>query len=316
MLRYLLRRGAAMALALGGASVLVFLLVRAIPGTVVEELLGQGTLVSPETVRALREFFGLDRPLAVQFADWFGRVLRGDLGTSWRSDRPVLWLLAGSLPVTAELAALAVLVALVVGIPLGMLSGSRPRSALDSVVRVGSTLALSVPAFWQGAVSILLASLYLNWTPSLQWIPLTRDPLANLTLMALPSLTLGTATAAMVARMTRSSLLDVLGQDYIRTARAKGVAESRVLRHHALRNALIPVVTVVGVQAGYLLGGIVVVEDVFSLPGVGRLLLDALFQRDYPVVQGTILVLAALFMLVNLGADLLYALVDPRIHYG
>jgi peptide/nickel transport system permease protein len=181
---------------------------------------------------------------------------------------------------------------------------------------VGSTLALSVPAFWQGTIFILLFSLYLHWMPPLQWVPLGRHPLGNLALMALPALTLGTASGAMVARMTRSSMLEALGQDYVRTARAKGVGALRVLGRHALRNALIPVVTVVGVQMGYLLGGIVVVEDVFSLPGAGRLLLDALFQRDYPVVQGTILVLAALFMLVNLGADVLYAVLDPRIRYG
>ncbi len=299
-----------------GIAVLVFLLVRLIPGTVVEELLGQGALVTPETLRSLREFFGLDQPLAVQFAHWIARVARGDLGESWRSTRPVLALLASSLPVSAELAVLAIAVALAVGIPVGVLSAARPRSALDGVVRVGSTLALSVPAFWQGTIFILLFSLYLHWMPPLQWVPLGRHPLGNLALMALPALTLGTASGAMVARMTRSSMLEALGQDYVRTARAKGVGALRVLGRHALRNALIPVVTVVGVQMGYLLGGIVVVEDVFSLPGAGRLLLDALFQRDYPVVQGTILVLAALFMLVNLGADVLYAVLDPRIRYG
>lgn len=299
-----------------GIAVLVFLLVRLIPGTVVEELLGQGALVTPETLRSLREFFGLDQPLAVQFAHWIARVARGDLGESWRSNRPVLALLASSLPVSAELAVLAIAVALAAGIPVGVLSAARPRSALDGIVRVGSTLALSVPAFWQGTIFILLFSLYLRWMPPLQWVPLGRHPLANLTLMALPALTLGTASGAMVARMTRSSMLEALGQDYVRTARAKGVGALRVLGRHALRNALIPVVTVVGVQMGYLLGGIVVVEDVFSLPGAGRLLLDALFQRDYPVVQGTILVLATLFMLVNLGADVLYAVLDPRIRYG
>lgn len=299
-----------------GIAVLVFLLVRLIPGTVVEELLGQGALVTPETLRSLREFFGLDQPLAVQFAHWIARVARGDLGESWRSNRPVLALLASSLPVSAELAVLAIAVALAAGIPVGVLSAARPRSALDGVARVGSTLALSVPAFWQGTIFILLFSLYLRWMPPLQWVPLGRHPLANLALMALPALTLGTASGAMVARMTRSSMLEALGQDYVRTARAKGVGALRVLGRHALRNALIPVVTVVGVQMGYLLGGIVVVEDVFSLPGAGRLLLDALFQRDYPVVQGTILVLAALFMLVNLGADVLYAVLDPRIRYG
>jgi peptide/nickel transport system permease protein len=316
MFRYVLHRTLAMGLTLLGISILIFLMIRLIPGTVVEELLGQNALVSPETLAALRHFFGLDRPLPVQFADWFAHLLRGDLGDSWRSNHPVTMLIAQRIPVSAELAVLAVAVSLLIGVPLGILSATRPGSARDGAIRVLSTMALSVPAFWQGTVFILLFSLYLNWMPSLQWIPLTRSPWQNLLLMALPALTLGTASAAMVTRMTRSSMLDVLRQDYIRTARAKGLGERRVVRYHALRNALIPVLTVTGVQMGYILGGIVVIEDVFSLPGVGRLLLDAIFQRDYPVVQGTILVLAGLFMLLNLAVDLLYAALDPRIHYG
>ena len=315
MWRYALRRLAAMAATLLGVSVIVFVMMRLIPGTVVEQLLGQSALISEETLRSLRAFFGLDRPWHVQFTDWLGGALRGDLGTSWRSDRPVLDLILARLPVSAELAVGAVAWSLLLGVPLGALAALRRGTTCDSSIRFTATLGLSVPAFWQGTLLILVFSLYLQWMPPLQWVSITEDPRGNLSLIALPVVTLGTATAAVITRMTRSSMLDVLRQDYVRTARAKGAAEARVAGRHGLRNALIPVVTVAGVQMGYILGGIVVVEDVFNLPGVGRLLLDAIFQRDYPVVQGTILVGAALFMLLNLAVDLLYAVIDPRIRY-
>ncbi len=316
MRTYILRRLLAIAASLFGVSIIVFVMMRLIPGTVVEQLLGQSALISEETLRSLRAFFGLDRPWYVQYADWVGGLLRGDLGTSWRSDRPVLTLILSRLPVSGELAVLAVAWSLLLGIPLGALSAQRRGTASDQSIRFASTLGLSVPAFWQGTLLILLFSVYLQWMPSLQWIPITQNLWGNVSIMVLPALTLGTATAAMITRMTRSSMLDVLGQEYIRTARAKGVHEPRVVSHHALRNALIPVITVAGVQMGYILGGIVVVEDVFSLPGIGRLLLDAIFQRDYPVVQGTILLGAALFMLLNFVVDLLYAVIDPRIRYA
>jgi peptide/nickel transport system permease protein len=316
MRAYVVRRLLAMLATLLGVSVIVFGLMRLIPGTVVEQLLGQSALVGEETIRSLRQFFGLDRPWYVQYAEWLGGIARGDLGMSWRSHRPVLQLILSRLPVSAELAVLAVAWSLLLGVPLGALAAVRRGRPSDSVVRFASTLGLSVPAFWQGTLLILLFSVYLEWMPSLRWVSLLQDPLGNLGIIALPALTLGTATAAMISRMTRSAMLDVLGRDYIRTARAKGASEPRVLALHALRNALIPVVTVAGVQMGYILGGIVVVEDVFNLPGVGRLLLDAIFQRDYPVVQGTILVGAALFMALNFLVDLLYAVIDPRITYA
>jgi peptide/nickel transport system permease protein len=313
---YLLQRLAAMVLTLLGVSLLVFGMMRLIPGTVVEQLLGQAAMSSPEVVASFRRFFGLDQPLHVQYLGWLGGLLHGDLGVSWLSGRPVLGLFLERLPISAELAVLAVAWSLLLGIPLGTASAMWRGGLRDSAIRVGATLGLSLPAFWQGAVLILLFSLYLGWMPSLQWVPLSQSLAGNLAIMALPALTLGTATAAMITRMSRSSMLDVLGCEYVRTARAKGVPERRVTFHHALRNALIPVVTVAGVQLGYIVGGIVVVEDVFTLPGVGRLLLDAIFQRDYPVVQGVILILAAVFMTLNLAVDLLYALIDPRLRRG
>jgi peptide/nickel transport system permease protein len=299
-----------------GVSIIVFVMMRLIPGTVVEQLLGQSALVGEETIRSLRAFFGLDRPWYVQYFDWLAGLVRGDLGASWRSNRPVLTLILSRLPVSAELAVLAVVWSLLIGIPMGVFAALRRGSTSDSAIRFASTLGLSVPAFWQGTLLILLFSIYLQWMPSIQWVSIRENLWTNLSIIALPALTLGTATAAMISRMTRSTMLDVLGREYVRTARAKGVQEQRVVSHHALRNALIPVVTVAGVQMGYVLGGIVVVEDVFNLPGIGRLLLDAIFQRDYPVVQGTILVGAGLFMGLNFLVDLLYAVIDPRIQYG
>ena len=313
MRAYFVQRLVAMLLTLLGVSVLVFAMVRAIPGTVVEQLLGQAAIASPEVVASFRKFFGLDRPVPVQYVDWLGNILRGDLGVSWLSGRPVLGLFLERLPVSAELALLAVAWSLLVGIPLGTASAVWRGGARDGAIRVVATLGLSLPAFWQGTVLILLFSIHLGWMPSLQWVPFTDRPLTNLAIMALPALTLGTATAAMITRMSRSTMLDVLGREYVRTARAKGLPERRVTFRHALRNALIPVVTVAGVQLGYIVGGIVVVEDVFTLPGVGRLLLDAIFQRDYPVVQGVILLLAGGFMLLNLLVDMLYAVLDPRL---
>ena len=313
MSAYVARRLLATALTLLGVSVLVFGMVRLVPGTIVEQLLGQAAMGSPEVLASFRRFFGLDRPAHLQYIDWLGGALRGDLGVSWLSGKPVLALFLERLPVSAELALLAVGWSLLLGVPLGTASAMWRGGARDGAIRVGATLGLSLPAFWQGTVLILLFSVYLGWMPSLQWVSLARNPAANLATMALPALTLGTATAAMITRMSRSSMLDVLGREYIRTARAKGVSERRVTFHHALRNTLIPVVTVAGVQLGYIVGGIVVVEDVFTLPGVGRLLLDAIFQRDYPVVQGVILLLGAIFMTLNLCVDLLYVALDPRL---
>ena len=313
---YIVRRLLTTVCTLLGVSIIVFVMIRLIPGTVVEQLLGQSALISDETLRSLREFFGLDRPWYLQYATWLGSFLKGDLGHSWRNDRPVLQLILSRFPVSAELALLSIAWSLLLGIPLGTLSALNRGKGVDNLIRLFSTLGLSIPAFWQGTLLIILFSIYLQWMPSLEWVGPLIDPWKNLSIMALPALTLGTATAAMITRMTRSAMLEALSRDYIRTARAKGLRERRVILYHALRNSLIPVITVAGVQMGYIIGGIVVVEDVFNLPGVGRLLLDAIFQRDYPVVQGTILVGAAVFMLLNFMVDVAYVIIDPRIRYA
>jgi peptide/nickel transport system permease protein len=314
--RYLVVRLYSMALTLLGLTILVFLMLHLIPGTVVEQMIGADAMVSQQMVDQLKRFFGLDQPWYVQYGRWLGQLLRGDLGTSWRTGKPVLSLILERLPVTIELTVLAVAFSLILGVAAGILSAVRRDRPVDHATRVGTLLGLSVPVFWQGTMLILFFSLYLRWMPPVMWVDLLTDPRRNLTIMVLPALCLGTAAAANVARTTRSCMLDVLGSDYVRTALAKGLAGKAIVLKHALKNAMIPVVTVVGLQLGILLGGTVVVEEVFTLPGVGRLVLWSIYQRDYPVTQSTILFIAALFMALNLAVDLLYGYLEPRIRYG
>jgi len=316
MSRYLAVRLYSMGLTLVGLTVLVFLMLRLVPGTVVEQMIGADAVVSQAMVDELKRFFGLDQPWYVQYFAWVGRLAHGDLGTSWRTGKPVILLILERLPVTLELTALSVGVALAHNIPAGILSAIRRDRAIDQVTRVGTLLGLSVPVFWQGTMLILFFSLYLRWMPPIAWVDLVTDPRRNLTIMLLPVVCLGTASAANIARTTRACMLDVLRSEYVRTAAAKGLARRVVILKHALKNALIPVVTVVGLQAGILLGGTVVVEEVFTLPGVGRLVLWSIYQRDYPVTQSTILFIAVLFMAINLAVDLLYRYLDPRIRYA
>jgi peptide/nickel transport system permease protein len=305
-----------MALTLLGLSVLVFLMLRLVPGTVVEQMIGADAIVSPAMVAELTRFFGLDQPWWVQYGRWMGRLVQGDLGTSWRTGKPVVALIMERLPVTVELTLMAVAFALALGIPAGIVSAARRDRAVDNVTRVGSLLGLSIPVFWQGTMLILFFSIYLRWMPPVVWVDFFTDPARNLTIMLLPALCLGTASAANIARTTRAGMLDVLRSEYIRTAAAKGLSDRLVVLKHALRNALIPIVTVAGLQVGILLGGTVVVEEVFTLPGVGRLVLWSIYQRDYPLTQSTILFIATMFMTINLAVDLLYGYLDPRIRYG
>jgi peptide/nickel transport system permease protein len=314
--RYLVVRLYSMALTLAGLTVLIFLMLRLIPGTVVEQMIGADAIVSPAMVAELRRFFGLDRPWWVQYGSWLGELARGDLGTSWRTGKPVVQLIFERLPVTLELTGLAVGFALVLGIAAGIVSAIRRDEAVDNITRVGTLLGLSVPVFWQGTMLILFFSLYLRWMPPVMWVDFFTDPRRNLTIMLLPAICLGTASAANIARTTRACMLDVLRSEYIRTAAAKGLATRALVLKHALKNALIPVVTVAGLQVGILLGGTVVVEEVFTLPGVGRLVLWSIYQRDYPLTQSTILFIALMFMTINLLVDLLYGYLDPRIRYG
>jgi peptide/nickel transport system permease protein len=314
--RYLAVRLYSMGLTLLGLTVLIFLMLRLIPGTVVEQMIGADAVASPAMVAELKRFFGLDQPWYVQYGRWLGQLAHGDLGTSWRTGKPVVALILERLPVTLELTLFSVAFALVLGIAAGIVSAVRRDRAVDNVTRVGTLLGLSVPVFWQGTMLILFFSLYLRWMPPVVWVDFSADWRRNLTIMVLPALCLGTASAANVARTTRSCMLDVLGSEYVRTAAAKGLTGPVVVLKHALRNALIPVVTVAGLQIGILLGGTVVVEEVFTLPGIGRLVLWSIYQRDYPLTQSTILFIAVLFMAINLAVDLLYGYLDPRIRYS
>ncbi len=312
--RYLAMRLVGAIPTLLGVTVLTFLFIRLIPGDAIAARLGTSTALSPEQLASLRAYFGLDQPLPVQYWNWLTSLLHGDAGYSIRTGRPVLVEITERLPATLELAAAATLIAVGIGLPLGLLSAMRPRSRLDVSARIGGLIGLSLPSFWLGTLIIVFFSLYLRWLPNTGgYIDFVRDPAGNLALIVLPAVTLGVALAAATMRMTRSAMLDVLSADYVRTAWAKGLQRSLIVRRHVLKNGLIVVVTLLGIQVGQLLGGAVVVEEIFSIPGVGRMLLAAIVQRDYALVQGGVLVIAILFVLVNIVVDLLYGYLDPRI---
>jgi len=305
MTTYLLRRILIALPTLLGVVVLVFLMVRLAPGD--PAVLLAGEFATPETLEAIRARYGLDRGLPEQFLIYLEALLRGDLGESARSRRPVLEELKTYFPNTLELASAAILVAVLTGIPLGILAALRPGSSLDLSVMVLALLGVSMPVFWFGLLAILIFSVGLGWFPVAG-----KGTLAHL---ILPAITLGINATALLARMTRGTLLEVLSQDYIRTARAKGLAERVVIFKHALRNALIPVVTVVGLEFGTLLSGAVITETIFAWPGLGQLLVGSILARDYPVVQGAVLLVAITFVLINLLVDLLYATIDPQVRY-
>ncbi len=314
MNRYLAKRLVGALPTLVGVSLLTFLFIRLIPGDAIAARLGTSTALTPEELASLRAYFGLDQPLPQQYWSWLTSIFRGDAGYSIRTGRPVLVEIAQRLPATLELAAAAAALAIALGVPLGLVSALRPRSRLDLAVRIGGLIGLSLPSFWLGTLIIVFFSLYLRWLPNTGgYVDFVRDPLGNLGLIMFPALTLGAGLAAATMRMTRSAMLDVLVMDYVRTAAAKGLARSVIVRRHVLKNGLIVVVTLLGVQIGQLLGGAVVVEEIFSIPGVGRMLLTAIVQRDYALVQGGVLAIAILFVLVNIVVDLLYGYLDPRI---
>lgn len=311
----------------------VFVLMRAIPGDPVDAILGREGTVSQEQVALIRDQFQLDRPLPEQLAAFYARLVRGDLGVSIVRREPVAELIAERFPATLELALAALLVALLVALPVGVLGAVRERSAFDRGAMASAFVGMSMPPFWLGIVLILLFAVRLQWLPVAGRIAYEHTPVAltgiyvldallsldrealgdALRHLALPALTLGAVLAALVARIARSSMLEVLRQDYVRTARAKGLAESVIVIRHALRNALIPLVTVVGLEVGSLLGGNMIVETVFEWPGIGRLAVEAIFARDYPVVQGVVIVYAFTFAAANLIVDVAYTLLNPRI---
>jgi peptide/nickel transport system permease protein len=294
-------------------SVVIFSLIHLTPGDPVQAMLG--VEASQEDIQRVRRELGLDQPLYVQYATWLGRVVRGDLGHSIRTHQPVMEAIVQRLPVTVEISLVAMTVALLISIPAGTVSAVRRNSTADATSRVLSLLGVSVPNFFLAILLIYVFSLKLRWLPPIGFVPLWDDPLGNLKSVVMPAITLGTAVAAIVTRQMRSSLLEVLSQDYIRTAWAKGLAARIVLRHHALRNALMPVITVIGLEFAFLIGGLVVTEQVFNLNGIGKLIVDAIAQRDYTLIQGLLLLVAVAYMLVNFLVDILYAWIDPRVAY-
>jgi len=294
-----------------GMSLLVFGLMRVVPGDPAVTVLGYKA--TPESVRALREAFHLDEPLPAQYLRWFGGVLRGEFGVDFRQNEPIGEMIRARLPVTFELTLLATACAVLLGVPLGLLGGGRRGGATDRTSLTLGLLGISIPDFWLGIMLILLLSLAAGLLPSSGFVPFAEDPLGNLWHLALPALTLAASRAAALGRLTRAAVLDTVHHAYVRSARAKGLAEAVVLFRHVLPNAAIPIVTVVGLQVGYMLGGAIVVETIFALPGVGRMTLDAVLERNYPVVQNVTLVIGALFMLVNLATDMLYGIIDPRV---
>ncbi|WP_269446698.1 ABC transporter permease [Blastococcus saxobsidens] len=306
-----MRRVGQSAVVLAGVSVIVFALVHFVPGDPVR--LALGTRFSQETYDALRERSGLDEPLVEQFFTWFGRALTGDLGVSFRSGETVTSQIAERLPATLTLAFASILVALLIAIPLGTISALRPRSIADRIATVISQFGISVPDFWMAIVLILVFAGTLGWLPSGGYVPLTEDPGAWLQRLLMPALVTGVVSGSVITRFVRSSMLEALGSDHVRTAQAKGLGTRQVFTWHVLRNALLPLVTVTGVQLAYLLSGVVVVEIVFSWPGLGQLALQAVEARDYPVLQGAILLFAVVFLVINLIVDLLYTAIDPRI---
>ena len=316
MTRYIIRRIVLLIPTLVGVTILIFFIMRLAPGSILDLMVGVGEGVMTEEAKARWEaYYGLDKPVAVQYVVWMGHILQGDLGDSWRSARPIGKDIMSAMPFTLELAFLSMFLALIIGLPLGVIAAVNRNSLLDFVTRVFATLGLSFPLYWLAIMFILITSSYLRWMPPLFFEPLLKNPRVNLQQMILPGLSLSLVIMPVVMRMTRSSVLEILGQDYVRTARSKGLSERVVLVRHALRNALIPVVTSVGMMMGGLLGGTVIIEQIFGMPGMGWMLYKGVTQRDYATVQATALVFAVGFVAINLIVDILYSYLDPRIRY-
>jgi peptide/nickel transport system permease protein len=311
VIEFLVRRAFISALTLLLISLIVFAGVRMIPGDPARVL--AGTDADAAGLEEIREKYGLDAPLPVQYVRWLALAVRGDLGESIRTRTSVAATVATKLPITIELAVLSLLVALSLAIPAGVVAAVRRNTVWDVLASGLSLGGVSIPNFWLGIMLILLVSVRLGWLPASGFVPLVEDPVGNLKRMVMPALVLGTGLAAVLMRQTRNAMIEVLSADYVRTARAKGLAQGAVVVRHALRNGLIPVVTILGLQMGALMGGAVVTEQIFVLPGFGRLIVEAVFTRDYPVVQGVVLITASSYVLINLLVDVSYTVLNPRI---
>ncbi len=312
-LRLLANRSVDLVFVVFGVSIIVFLMIRLIPGDAVAIMLGANTEITPERLASLRARVGLDRPLHEQYWIWAVKALTGDLGQSLWTGKPVMEEIGGNIGVTAQLLVMSLAIGAGLAVPAGCKMAYVRGGATDIALRVVTIAGITVPSFWLGIVMILVLASVAPSFPSLGHVPFAQDPIGNLQRMLLPSLALGLPILASLARLVRTAMLDALGQDYIRTARAKGVSERAVVYKHALRNALIPFVTSVGITAGYLFGGAIVVEQVFALPGLGRLIVGAIGERNYPLIQAAILIVTTGFVVINFAVDLLYAAIDPRV---
>ncbi len=317
MRQYLVRRILASIVTLFGISILVFGAIRMVPGDQITAQLGtEAGMLSDEQRAALERYYGLDRPAVEQYFSWLTNALQGNLGFSIRQGREVLPLILERFPVTLQLAVFSILIALSIGIPFGVLSALKRNTWIDLFGRIFSMLGLSIPNFLLGTVIIYVLSVWFGILPnSGNYVDFFEDPLVNLQQLLFPAITMGFSFAASVMRMTRSAMLEVLNAEYIRTARSKGLAERNVITRHALRNALIPVVTIIGVEFGYLLGGAFITEQIFALPGIGRLTINAINQREYALVQGVALFIVFNFVVINLLVDIIYSVIDPRVTY-
>ena len=315
MLAYLLRRALALLPILLLMSVIVFVLIRLVPGDPLDVMYGSEGM---DEIRrtALRHDLGLDQSIVVQYGLWLWRAMRGDLGNSYRANMPVVQLIGQRLPATLYLSSAALLISILIALPLGIIAAVKRNTWSDFSAMVFAILGISLPNFWTGILLALIFAVYLHWLPSIGYVSPMADLGKSLQHLILPAITLGWSLSGTTTRLTRSTMLEELGKDYVRTARGKGLRENAVVLGHALRNALIPTVTMIGLQLGFLLGGAVVVETVFAWPGIGMLVVDSIFARDYPVVQGVILTIAVMVVLVNISVDALYTILDPRIRLG
>jgi peptide/nickel transport system permease protein len=311
--RFFIQRFISMAATLIAVSLVIFLMVRLLPGNVIDIMFGGDATATPAAKEAAAKQLGIDGSYPSQYWNWISGIFQGDMGNSLLSQRPIFEIFQAAMPITVELIIIGLLLATVIGIPLGVISAVRRNSASDYGSRVGGLIGLSIPNFWLATLLLIFFSRVFHWVPPLQYVSFFDNPIRNLEEFFMPGIAMSVFTLAITMRMVRATMLEVLNLDYVRTARAKGVPRAKVLRRHALRNALIPVVTVVGFEVGVLISAAAVVEIIFGLPGVGYTLLNAIFQRDYPVIQNATLLIAAVFVVVNMFVDLIYGWLDPRI---
>jgi peptide/nickel transport system permease protein len=310
---YLIRRLLLMILTLFGMSVLIFVLLRVVPGNIADILFDAAGMINTAEKAKLEAELGLDKPIVVQYLAWIGGLMRGDLGYAYVSEQPALNEILPRIPITAKLAALALLFSVALGVPLGVISAVRQNTTLDYVLRVISLSGLSLPSFWLGLLILMAFVHFLGWIPIYSKPPATL--MEELTLLSIPAAAVGFRASALIMRLTRSSMLEVLRQDYIRTARAKGASANAVNYDHALRNAVLPIITIIGIEAAFLIGGLIVTETVFNIPGVARFLVEAIRWRDYPIVQNLVMFIAVVVVTINFIVDMAYAVLDPRIKY-